>query len=443
MRRIYLESIVGLISCFILSLFLYEVTVYQLNTDYDYVLDDYEAQAYQELVDNIAINQGLEAAHEAMDKFVATSRSKVTAFSSNDALPDNVANYFAEYADKMVYHDEERLLWFRLTDSSKTYLYEPDEQSFVRQKIELESNLIWGFFLFGFLLYGFGHLFIIFRRVKRLEQATLRFSEGDFSARADISGGKTIGSMGQTFNLMAERISQLIDSNRSLTNAVAHELRTPVFRIQWQAEMLKDSALDSEQNTKVDSIIEDTEEMEQMVDELLHFARFERGKMDLELETVQLDDYLNQAIKRWGKESDLKIDSRVHRADSQQTFLLNADKKLLGRALDNLVRNALKFAESKVLIETKAGKDVVSISVHDDGPGVSIEHRSHLFDPFYIADKARSKAKSGHGLGLSIVDKICEQHNASIEVSDSEHLGGALFKISFPVCNEPADKSLR
>ncbi|WED23627.1 ATP-binding protein [Vibrio sp. JC009] len=439
MRRIYLESIFGLIACFMTSLILYEVTVYHLNTDYEYLLQDYEAQAYQELAQNIADNQGLEAAHQAINRFAQTARSTVTIYTEQDSLPDDVTVYFADFPGKTIYHDEDRLLWFRLAQSQNVYFYQPDEQALIHRKIELEENLLWGFFLFAFMAYGIGHLFIIFRRVRHLEQATLHFSEGDFSVRAQTGGGKAIGTLNHSFNLMADRISQLIESNRSLTNAVAHELRTPVFRIQWQAELLKDSRLDAVQNEKIDSIIEDTEEMEQMIDELLHYARLERGQLQLDIETIHLNDYFNKAIHRWSKESTLPIESML----TTQVMQLEADKKLLGRALDNLVRNAFKFAKNRVLIKIKEAENNVYISIHDDGPGVAKEHREHLFDPFYIADKSRSKSKSGYGLGLSIVKKICEQHNGSIQVGDSEALGGAEFSLQFPVCNTPGDKSLQ
>lgn len=439
MRRIYLESIFGLIACFMASLFLYEITVYQLNTDYEFILQDYEAQAYQELIDNIAENQGLDAAHQTMDRFASTAKGKVTIYTPIDILPDDVDQYFSTHPEKTIYHDEDRLLWFRLSNGENVYFYEPDEQSMVRQKVELEDDLVMVFLLVGFMTYGIGHLIIIFRRVKRLEQATLRFSEGDFSVRAETKGGKAIGTMNRSFNLMADRISHLIESNRSLTNAIAHELRTPVFRIQWQAEMLKETNLDSEQATKIDSIIEDTEEMEQMVDELLHYARLDRGQLELDKEPILLGTFLKHAISRWNKESNLTV-----RLDSpEQNVQLNADKKLLNRALDNLVRNAFKFASSEVLITIKSEANVVSIDVHDDGPGVPKEHRKHLFEPFYTADKSRNRTNSGYGLGLSIVKKICEQHNADVRITESNILGGALFTIRFPVCNESADKSIQ
>lgn len=439
MRRIFLESLLGLLVCFMTGLFAYEISVYQLNTDYEYVMEDYEATAHQQLIANIAKNQGLEAAHHAINQFAETTRNKLVTLSSEDEIPGPVSEFFSTNPNAFIFHDDERDLWFRLTDSDNTYHYLPDNEAFVRQKIELEDDLIWLFFLASFILYGLCHLVIIFRRVKKLEYATLRFAEGDLSSRAETSSGIAIGSLNKSFNLMADRIHRLIESNRSLTNAVAHELRTPIFRIQWQAEMLKDTPLNEAQQDTVESIVEDTEEMEKMVDELLCYAKLDSIDLENLQQPLEIRGFLNHAIIRWNKETELNIDLSL----PEQAQLIQADETLLNRALDNLVRNAMKFARSQVSIETSVHQDQLQIAVHDDGDGVAQEHQARLFEPFYVGDKARNKAKSGHGLGLSIVDKICAQHNATVEVGQSQTLKGAVFTITIQICNDSDDKPIQ
>lgn len=439
MRRIFLESLLGLLVCFMAGLVAYEISVYQLNTDYEYVLEDYEAAAHQQLIENIAKNQGLEAAHQAINQFVETTRNKLVTFSPDDEIPSPVSEFFSTNPNTFVFHDDERDLWFRLASSDNTYHYLPNSEAFVRQKIELEDDLIWLFFLASFILYGLCHLFIIFRRVKKLETATLRFSEGDLSSRAETSSGIAIGSLNKSFNLMADRIHRLIESNRSLTNAVAHELRTPIFRIQWQAEMLKDTPLNEAQQDTVESIVEDTEEMEKMVDELLCYAKLDSINLENLQQPLEIRDFLGHAIIRWNKETELNIDLSL----PEQAQLIKADETLLNRALDNLVRNAMKFARYRVLIEASVHQEQLQIAVHDDGDGVAQEHQARLFEPFYVGDKARNKAKSGHGLGLSIVEKICAQHSATVEVGQSQTLKGAVFTITIQLCNDSADKPIQ
>ncbi|UPR53992.1 HAMP domain-containing protein [Vibrio cyclitrophicus] len=439
MRRIFLESLIGLLVCFMAGLIAYEISVYQLNTDYEYVLEDYEAAAHQQLIENISKNQGLDAAQQAMNQFVETTRNKLVTFSPDDKIPSPVSEFFSTNPNTFVFHDDERDLWFRLASSDNTYHYLPNSEAFVRQKIELEDDLIWLFFLASFILYGLCHLFIIFRRVKKLESATLAFAEGDLSSRAETSSGVAIGSLNKSFNLMADRIHRLIESNRSLTNAVAHELRTPIFRIQWQAEMLKDTPLNESQQETVDSIVEDTEEMEKMVDELLYYAKLDSCDLENLQQPLEINDFLDHAMTRWIKDTELDINLSL----PEQPYEILADEILLNRALDNLVRNAMKFARSQVLIEASAHQEQLQIAVHDDGDGVTQEHQARLFEPFYVGDKARNKVKSGHGLGLSIVEKICAQHNATVEVGQSQTLKGAVFTITIQLCNDSADKPIQ
>lgn len=439
MRRIYLESLLGLLICFISGIVAYEICVYQLNTDYEYVLQDYEATAHQQLIENIAKNQGLEAAHQAINQFVETTRNKLVTFSPEDEIPGPVSKFFSTNPSTFIFHDEERDLWFRLANSDNTYHYLPNSEAFVRQKIELEDDLIWLFFLASFILYGLCHVLIIFRRVKKLESATLSFAEGDLSSRAETSSGIAIGSLNKSFNLMADRIHRLIESNRSLTNAVAHELRTPIFRIQWQAEMLKDTLLNEEQESTIESIVEDTEEMEKMVDELLYYAKLDSCDLENLQQPLEIRDLFDHAMTRWNKDTELDINLSL----PEQPYEILADEILLNRALDNLVRNAMKFARSQVLIEATAHQEQLQIAVHDDGDGVAQEHQARLFEPFYVGDKARNKAKSGHGLGLSIVDKICAQHGATVEVGQSQTLNGAVFTITIQLCNDSDDKPIQ
>ncbi|PTP12657.1 two-component sensor histidine kinase [Vibrio sp. 10N.286.51.C3] len=439
MRRIFLESLIGLLVCFMSGIVAYEICVYQLNTDYEYVLQDYEATAHQQLIENIAKNQGLEAAHQAMNQFVETTRNKLITFNPKDEIPSPVSEFFSTNPNTFIFHDDERDLWFRLASSDNTYHYLPNSEAFVRQKIELEDDLIWLFFLASFILYGVCHLFIIFRRVKKLESATLAFAEGDLSSRAETSSGIAIGSLNKSFNLMADRIHRLIESNRSLTNAVAHELRTPIFRIQWQAEMLKDTPLNESQQEAVESIVEDTEEMEKMVDELLCYAKLDSCDLENLQQPVEIHDFLGHAMTRWNKDTELNINLSL----PEQPYEILADEILLNRALDNLVRNAMKFARSQVLIEASTYQEQLQIAVHDDGDGVTQEHQARLFEPFYVGDKARNKAKSGHGLGLSIVEKICAQHNATVEVGQSQTLKGAVFTITIQLCNGSTDKPIQ
>ncbi|MDN3685737.1 HAMP domain-containing sensor histidine kinase [Vibrio sinaloensis] len=136
-------------------------------------------------------------------------------------------------------------------------------------------------------------------------------------------------------------------------------------------------------------IIADTEEMEDMVDELLYYARLERGGSELVKQPIDVNDWLEERCSIWRKETELELIS----VDAKLPTALYVDVKLFNRAVDNIVRNAFKFADSKIVIEVWANDEEVVVEVHDDGKGVESEHWPFLFDPFYSANAARNKGK--------------------------------------------------
>lgn len=107
------------------------------------------------------------------------------------------------------------------------------------------------------------------------------------------------------------------------------------------------------------------------------------------------------------------------------------DRFLVCRALVNLISNAKRYKQNKILVKLTEDDDQVAIEVHDDGIGVDPEHWERLFDPFYRVDKARDRASGGYGLGLAIVKHIMLRHSGDVEVSHSE-LGGACFTLVLP-----------
>nr|WP_246847850.1 ATP-binding protein [Vibrio crassostreae] len=297
----------------------------------------------------------------------------------------------------------------------------------MRKQIKFENRLIWVFAITGFAFSGLFLVWRIKRRLNNLEMATVAFSHGELLERASEKNSIKLGTLNRSFNVMADKIRDLINSNKSLTNAVAHELRTPIFRIQWQAELLSDLTPTPQQSKAIARILADTEEMEDMVDELLYYARLERGGFELLKQPIDANEWLNERFSIWEKETTLdliKVPLKV-----PASFYV--DLKLFNRAVDNIVRNAFKFADTKIVIELWYTDNEFVIEVHDDGKGVETEHWPYLFDPFYSANAARNKGKTGHGLGLAIVKQVCDRHHAHVTVGES-YMDGACFALSFP-----------
>ncbi|MDE1253434.1 ATP-binding protein [Vibrio aestuarianus] len=429
MRRIYIESFVGLVLFFIASLATIEVVIYQLNTDYDYVLADYQAEAWHDLIEVIYQHEGDESAVAAVEKYAQKTRQILTKFSTQE-LPSDISQFFFhDHSQAYTFHDNDRNLWFRVNLGSDIYQLKPDLNTPLRQAINFNDNITLIFLLVGFALYCVVFIWFLSRRVRALEKVTLAFASGDLTARASIDSNKRVGSLNRSFNFMADKISDLVTSNKALTNAIAHELRTPIFRIQWQAEMLADYQLTPKQATKVASIIEDTEEMETMVNELLYYAKVERPESELNIQPIPLNSWLEPLLDKWRTDSS----NHIEYTQPKTLFTLTADPYLLKRALDNLLGNAQKYAQGKIGVSLSLSPDnkQLLICVHDDGRGIEEKHWPFIFDAFYSADSSRGEKHSGFGLGLAIVKQVVLRHHGKVSVSTSP-LGGACFTISLP-----------
>ncbi|MEZ9515069.1 ATP-binding protein [Vibrio splendidus] len=425
MRRIYFEYLAGLTVIFLVSIYSYAFIVYKLSTDYEYILRDHEAEAYQELIDVVYREKGLLETQNLLKNYADKTRQNLRIISFDNA-PELVRKAFQQQGRNVYYHDE-YFLWLRLVGSDELYELSKNKDSYLRKQIKFENRLIWVFAITGFAFSGLFLVWRIKRRLNNLEMATVAFSHGDLLERASEKNSIKLGTLNRSFNVMADKIRDLINSNKSLTNAVAHELRTPIFRIQWQAELLSDLAPTQQQSKAIARILADTEEMEDMVDELLYYARLERGGFELLKQPIDANEWLSERFSIWEKETTLdliKVPLKI-----PASFYV--DLKLFNRAVDNIVRNAFKFADTKIVIELWYTDNEFVIEVHDDGKGVEAEHWPFLFDPFYSANAARNKGKTGHGLGLAIVKQVCDRHQAHVTVGES-YLDGACFALSFP-----------
>ncbi|TOK28966.1 two-component sensor histidine kinase [Vibrio parahaemolyticus] len=427
MRRIYLESFLGLIILFLASLKGYELIVYELNTDYDYLLQEHSSQAFYDLLSPIYEEKGLEYTKSELEKF-ATASHRLLQPHTMDELPPEVKEVFDEDPTANIAFDDERDFWFRFDESTPFFKISDNPNSPIIQAVNFDDNMVWIFFIAGFALYCVLLIWFLSRRIRELERVTVEFASGNFKARASTASAKSVGTLNKSFNNMADKVSRLITSNKMLTNAVAHELRTPIFRLQWQADLLADSSLNEQQTKYVNSIVEDIDEMEEMVEELLYYAKMERPETELRTESLELNSLLFDLKDKWQQETPLPI--TIKGTDCKEAQI-KTDPKLLKRALDNLLRNAMRYADSQIMLEVTEDEEHCMISIHDDGNGIDEKDWPHLFEAFYSADKSRNKSTSGFGLGLAIVRQIMELQRGDVSISHSP-LGGACFTVSLP-----------
>jgi signal transduction histidine kinase len=269
------------------------------------------------------------------------------------------------------------------------------------------------------------------RKLNTISRAAIAFGDGEFDTRAEITSRSALAPIAVAFNTMADRIQQLISSHKELTNAVSHELRTPISRIRFGLEMLDDpDETPLKRKQYLNGLYGDVADLEELVTELLTFARFDREKPELYIEIHPIVPFLRSVIG--DVVSDVpSLDYKCVEKLKEGEDLVPFDCKYLARAIDNLVRNAIRYGNKQLLVTVERSSDMCLIHIEDDGPGIPVEDREKIFEPFTRLDSSRSKLSGGYGLGLAIVSRIVKWHGGEIFVTDGS-LGGACFTLRLP-----------
>ena len=294
-------------------------------------------------------------------------------------------------------------------------------------------NLIVSMVLISMFLISLGVYALIFpleRKLQMIQVGVNEVSKGNLDSQVQVIGQDEIARLSATFNAMTSHIKRLIESQRELTRAVSHELRTPVARIRFAVDMLADTEDEDSRFMQRDYIDEDIEALNGLIDEILTYAKLEEGSPKLDLEPVNFKELIEQIVRETnalGK--DIKI---VGKPPSSKVTAI-ADRRYLHRVIQNLAGNALRYAESTIIISAGVKRGNAFVCVEDDGHGISEADREKVFIPFSRLDDSRTRASGGYGLGLSIVSRIAFWFSGSMKVDESPDLGGARFTMTWPV----------
>lgn len=270
----------------------------------------------------------------------------------------------------------------------------------------------------------------ISRPLRELLQQNLRFAHGQLDSRVEQLAKRQdeLGQLGRSFNTMAERISALLHNQQRLMRDISHELRSPLARAQL-ALGLSERQQDLQQLPRLKS---ELERLEAMLDELLTYSKLDAGQYQLQYHPVDLVALTEQVLDINQLEADAKQQHFRFQAPAQVWLL--ADSHLLGRAIENIVRNALKYAPANSHIDctiTVQAQQLL-LTVRDYGPGIAQAQLSDIFQPFYRVSDSRNSQTGGTGLGLAIVAQIIRQHHG--EVSASLPAGGGLqINVTLPL----------
>ena len=259
--------------------------------------------------------------------------------------------------------------------------------------------------------------------IKTLKKHAESIASRHFNARVDIKTGDEIESLGQAMNKIAGDLNDYDLSQKRFLQNVTHELKTPIMSITGYAEGLRDGVVENNEKA-LNIIIGECGRLHRLVNEVLYLSKLETVEEFYSFKQEMLKEVLEEARDKMqsitlaaGVELSLIMD---------QDYGLNMDRDKVMQAFINLLSNGVRYAKSKIVIETKKAAQGVSIEVRDDGPGMDEAELKQVFDRFY---KGR---KGSTGLGMTITKAIVEKHLGSITASNHPE-GGALFTLILPV----------
>ncbi len=274
--------------------------------------------------------------------------------------------------------------------------------------------------------------------LKTLAVSVQRFGAGDLSVRAKSKRRDELGDLARAFDEMTERIGTLVTAERRLLQDISHELRTPLARLSFAAELVRTA---SDRDVAVARLNKEIERLSALVGDLLQVTRVEGDPGSRNLEPFELNAFLKDLVDDCGVEADARGCSV--QLTTMSAVRLRADPELLRRAIENILRNAIRYAPagSRVEVDVLSNGANASISVRDYGSGVPSEELRNIFNPFFRVDGSRDQATGGVGLGLAIAHRAITLHHGEVWAENANPGLRVLCKL--PLDNAPLSANER
>ncbi len=311
----------------------------------------------------------------------------------------------------------------------------------VKKKVKADMFF---YFLFGiFVLIGAYFLSLVASKklvepILKLIDVSEKLAQGDFDAKAEVTGKDELSKLGRTLNFMSENIIRREDMKNEFISSVSHELRTPLTSIKGWAITLQSKEIqnDSDMLNQGLSIIEsEGDRLSMMVEDLLDFSRLQSSKFKYDKKNIDIVELV--------KEVHTQLSPRANNEDINFTFttvyktlMVYADKNRMKEVFINIIDNAIKFTDKDgnidILIEVN--QDKISISITDDGEGIKEDEIAYVASKFYKG----SSSKSQTGLGLSICEEIIKAHDGNMIIK-SKYGSGTSVIVEIPRLNDEKD----
>ncbi len=269
--------------------------------------------------------------------------------------------------------------------------------------------------------------------VRKLRQAAQKIAEGDFSARVEMpdSRGDEIADLSRDFNIMVEKTESLIQAQKRLLRDISHELRSPLTRLNLALQMVRQRPDRAE--SYLDRIAKESDRVDVLIGQLLMLTRMEGGMESVGRQPVNLEKVLR----------DIVHDADFEAAEQGQSITLQGvrdvyvagDEELIGRALENVIRNGLHYTHSGTVVEIQLSEtgEEACVRIRDYGPGVAEEDLENIFKPFFRVSASRERDSGGTGVGLAIARGAIQMHGGTIRAENCEGGSGLIVEIILPL----------
>lgn len=259
------------------------------------------------------------------------------------------------------------------------------------------------------------------KKLEKVNTLSREIRQGDLSRRIPVDeSGDEFDKLSQNLNAMLDRIEEVLEGSKQVTNDIAHDLRTPLTRIQTRMELLKARLdIDSDARNQLEEMEVEATELLSMFNALLRISGVESGRVTKSFMQVDYSQVVKDAIDLLGPLAEEKEISL--RAEIEDAVSVHGEKSLLFQAASNLIENAIKYSpeSSTIFVSLNQNSKVAVLKVIDEGPGIPEGKLKKVMQRFYRLESHRGTA--GHGLGLSLVKAIAETHQGSINLSNTDH----------------------
>jgi signal transduction histidine kinase len=264
--------------------------------------------------------------------------------------------------------------------------------------------------------------------IRKIAASIALFGQGNLSVRVQTRRQDEVGQLGRSFNQMAERLQQLIVSERRLLGDISHELRSPLARLKFAVKLARTSA---DSKMALDRIERDVDRISALVADILEITYIESEPAVQAAEFARVKDIVDEVVCDCAMEAEMR-DCRIE-VNGGFDGEVEGNRELFRRAVENVLRNGIRYTPEHSTIDVSITGDshAAVISIRDHGPGVPEDALAKIFDPFFRVDEARDAKSGGSGLGLSIAKHAVQRHHGTITAENASP--GLRVKISIPV----------